>query len=63
MERFQTFLADERGAVTVDWVVLTGALVALTIAMFSILTEAIYVEAGIEMAERISQAGDVTLGN
>ncbi len=63
MKRFLSFLADERGAVTVDWVVLTGALIALTIAMFTVLTEAIYVEAGEEMAERISQAGNVTLGN
>ena len=36
------FLRDESGAVTVDWVVLTAALVGLVMMVFTILTEEIY---------------------
>lgn len=32
MKRLKTFLADDQGAVTVDWVVLVAAGVALTLA-------------------------------
>lgn len=35
LAQFRTFLAREDGAVTVDWVVLTGALVGLSIGVFS----------------------------
>ena len=34
LAQFRTFLAREDGAVTVDWVVLTGALVGLSIGVF-----------------------------
>ena len=36
MKLFNTFLKDESGAVTVDWVVLTAAIVGLGIAMIII---------------------------
>ena len=32
------FAADESGAVTVDWVVLTAAIVGLTVAIFTLIT-------------------------
>lgn len=35
MNRISLFLADESGAVTVDWVVLTAAIVALGIAVMT----------------------------
>lgn len=35
MNRFDTFLNDETGAVTVDWVVLTAAIVGLGIAVLT----------------------------
>lgn len=47
----KTFLADESGAVTVDWVVLTAALVGLGLAVMSV------VSGGIEnLSTDISQA-------
>jgi Flp pilus assembly pilin Flp len=33
------FIHDEDGAVTVDWVVLTAAIVAMVIAVFTIITQ------------------------
>ncbi len=35
MKLFKTFLKDESGAVTVDWVVLTAAVVGLAVAAYS----------------------------
>lgn len=40
--RFGPFLAGERGAVTVDWVVLTGAAVGLCIGMFAAANSGVY---------------------
>ena len=37
--RIKTFAQDEDGAVTVDWVVLTAAIVGLAIAVGSVLTD------------------------
>lgn len=34
-QRVQRFLADTTGAVTVDWVAITGAVLALVIAFFA----------------------------
>ena len=31
----QSFMKDETGAITVDWVVLTAAIIAMTIGIFS----------------------------
>ena len=38
MLKFNKFLADESGAVTVDWVVLTAAIVGLGIAVMATVT-------------------------
>ena len=36
--KFKTFLSDESGAVTVDWVVLTAAIVGLGLAVMSVVS-------------------------
>lgn len=41
MTKFSAFLKDEAGAVTVDWVVLTAAVVGLGLVIFSILSPAV----------------------
>jgi len=38
MISFKSFLSDESGAVTVDWVVLTAALVGLGLAVISVVS-------------------------
>ena len=40
LRAFKRFAADEDGAVTVDWVVLTAAVVAMVFAVFTIITQA-----------------------
>ncbi|MEQ8291593.1 MAG: hypothetical protein RIA08_05245 [Roseovarius sp.] len=41
IERFKIFLHDESGAVTVDWVVLTAAVVGLGVAAVDIVEEGV----------------------
>jgi len=50
MPRFlNKFIHDEKGAVTVDWVVLTAAIVALAVALVAVLVEgSVGVSAGVE---------------
>lgn len=55
----RTFATAESGAVTVDWVVLTAALCGLIIALFSILNESLYEDAGREIAEQIEDAAEL----
>ena len=59
MSRVQKFIRDESGAVTVDWVVLTAAIVGLCIAIFAGLGNDTY-----DYSERIgthmSSQGDKT---
>ncbi len=50
------FLRDEGGAVTVDWVVLTAALVGLVMVVFTILTEEIYQNTAQSIAGHIDEA-------
>ncbi|WP_224813877.1 hypothetical protein [Hasllibacter sp. MH4015] len=38
LSHFKNFLSDESGAVTVDWVVLTAALVGLGLAVISVVS-------------------------
>lgn len=54
--RLRGFCQDQGGAVTVDWVVLTAAVVGITIMLFTILTPAIFSEAGTVIADGITQA-------
>ncbi|MEM9011863.1 MAG: hypothetical protein AAGE18_11590 [Pseudomonadota bacterium] len=44
-ERLKAVRADERGAVTVDWVVLTAALIGLALPIISLVDGAIIVAA------------------
>ncbi|WP_128514217.1 hypothetical protein [Tabrizicola thermarum] len=54
MTKFSAFLKDEAGAVTVDWVVLTAAVVGLGLLIFS------YVRPGVS---NLAQAINTELGN
>ncbi len=49
---------DESGAVTVDWVVLTAALVGIVLTLFTWLTNALYSDAGVAIASQIDAAVD-----
>jgi Flp pilus assembly pilin Flp len=50
------FARDESGAVTVDWVVLTAALVGIVMTLFTFLTDEIYQNAGLRIAEDVTDA-------
>jgi Flp pilus assembly pilin Flp len=57
---FKRFAADEDGAVTVDWVVLTAAVVAMVFAVFTIITQA-SVEVGANVvSDTLVDAADYT---
>jgi len=56
MKKFlNAFVKDEDGAVTVDWVVLTAAIVGISVALMAIISTALD-EAGDEIALAITQA-------
>nr|WP_132462061.1 hypothetical protein [Rhodovulum marinum] len=55
------FVTDEAGAVTVDWVVLTGAAVGLCIGMFASVNTGIY-SVGEGLGQRLSEATVKDLG-
>jgi Flp pilus assembly pilin Flp len=46
MTKFSAFLKDETGAVTVDWVVLTAAVVGLGLLIFTLIRPAVSSLAG-----------------
>lgn len=50
------FARDESGAVTVDWVVMTAALVGIVMTLFTFLTDEIYQNAGLRIAEDVTDA-------
>lgn len=54
--RWKDFLSDEDGAVTVDWVVLTAAVVGVGLALFTTLTPAVMESAGTAIADTITAA-------
>lgn len=56
MTEFSPFLKDETGAVTVDWVVLTAAVVALGLVVFSFIQPAISTLAS-DIGAEIDKAG------
>lgn len=58
---FKSFKNDESGAVTVDWVVLTAAVVGLGIAVSGTVGEAI-TEQATNISTEIGQAGDAAAG-
>jgi Flp pilus assembly pilin Flp len=57
MTKFSAFLNDETGAVTVDWVVLTAAVVGLGLVVFTFIQPAIS-ELASEIEIEIDNAGD-----
>jgi Flp pilus assembly pilin Flp len=54
--KFSAFLSDETGAVTVDWVVLTAAIVGLGLVVFSFIQPAIS-QLAEDIGSEISKAG------
>jgi Flp pilus assembly pilin Flp len=56
MTKFSAFLKDEAGAVTVDWVVLTAAVVGLGLVVFTFVQPAISTLAS-QIGDEISTAG------
>lgn len=50
------FFNDESGAVTVDWVVMTAAVVGLAVMLFSILAPAIFQDAAQSIADVVVAA-------
>lgn len=57
MNKFSAFLNDETGAVTVDWVVLTAAIVGLGLVVFTFIQPAISNLAS-DIGTEIDAAGD-----
>ncbi len=57
--KLQAFGKDACGAVTVDWVVLTAALCGMIIAIFTVLTEAVYEDTASSISDTIAGAGDL----
>ena len=60
MTLFTKFANDESGAVTVDWVVLTAAIVGIAIAVISLISGGIKNAAG-DINTELSAANAVTL--
>ena len=59
MTNFSAFLKDETGAVTVDWVVLTAAVVGLGLLVFAAVRPAVGNLAG-QIADEVETAGSLT---
>jgi hypothetical protein len=51
------FADSEDGAVTVDWVVLTALIVGMSLAVFTILTDAVFETAASGVADNVAEAG------
>ncbi|MBA3910197.1 MAG: hypothetical protein C0524_09995 [Rhodobacter sp.] len=56
MTKFSAFLKDEAGAVTVDWVVLTAAVVGLGLVVFTYIQPAISTLAS-DIGDEVDAAG------
>jgi Flp pilus assembly pilin Flp len=56
MTKFTAFLNDETGAVTVDWVVLTAAVVTLGLVVFTFIAPAVS-ELASEIGSEVTAAG------
>lgn len=56
-KRAQDFADSEDGAVTVDWVVLTAVVIAMVLALFTILTDAVFETAASGIEENVTEAG------
>jgi Flp pilus assembly pilin Flp len=58
MTKFSAFLKDEAGAVTVDWVVLTAAVVGLGLVVFTFVRPAV-TNLAVDIGAEVSEAGSV----
>jgi Flp pilus assembly pilin Flp len=58
MNSVRLFLRDEDGAITVDWVVLTAALIGVVMAIFVVLTPAVYEDAAQRIREDVDTAAE-----
>lgn len=56
MTKFSAFLKDEAGAVTVDWVVLTAAVVGLGLVVFTFVRPAVS-DLAVQIGDEIDAAG------
>jgi Flp pilus assembly pilin Flp len=56
MTKFTAFLKDEAGAVTVDWVVLTAAVVTLGLVVFNFIAPAVSALAS-DIGDEVDAAG------
>ncbi len=56
MTKFSAFLKDEAGAVTVDWVVLTAAVVGLGLVVFTFVRPAVS-DLAVQIGKEIGVAG------
>lgn len=63
MNNWRKFFAEDDGAVTVDWVVLTAAVVVMAIGVFSIITRGILSEAGSNISRQIDYMVSLFLGS
>ena len=61
MTKFSAFLKDEAGAVTVDWVVLTAAVVTLGLVVFTFIRPAVGNLAQ-DIANEVDEAGTTMTG-
>jgi Flp pilus assembly pilin Flp len=57
---FKRFAADDSGAVTVDWVVLTAAIVSMVFAVFTIITRESVSVGGRVVSETLVDAANYT---
>jgi hypothetical protein len=55
--RARDFADSEEGAVTVDWVVLTALIIAMSLTLFTILTDAVFETAAAGIAENVNESG------
>ncbi len=56
--RLRAFLRDENGAITVDFVVLTGAVIALVLVVFQVLTQAVFDNAARSIVDNMATASN-----
>ncbi len=55
--RAAAFARDDQGAVTVDWVVLTAAMVVMVTGVFIIINEGVITNASAGIASNVAEAG------
>jgi Flp pilus assembly pilin Flp len=62
MTKFSAFLKDESGAVTVDWVVLTAAVVGLGLVVFAVVKPAVS-RLGVAIGAEVDEAREEMTGS